>query len=61
MVRDLLHYSIPFYVKEGKTSLVITIGCTGGKHRSVALAEELGRVLGSKFKLVVEHRDIHKK
>jgi RNase adapter protein RapZ len=61
MVRDLLQYSIPFYVKEGKTSLVITIGCTGGKHRSVALAEELGRVLGSKFNLTVEHRDIYKK
>jgi UPF0042 nucleotide-binding protein len=61
MVRDLLQYSIPFYVKEGKTSLVITIGCTGGKHRSVALAEELGKVLGSKFNLAVEHRDIHKK
>ncbi len=61
MVRDLLQYSIPFYVKEGKTSLVITIGCTGGKHRSVALAEELGRVLGSRFNLVVEHRDIGKK
>jgi UPF0042 nucleotide-binding protein len=60
MVRELLQYSIPFYVKEGKTSLVITIGCTGGKHRSVFLAEELGRTLGSKFNLVVEHRDIHK-
>ncbi len=60
MVRELLQYSIPFYVKEGKTSLIITIGCTGGKHRSVFLAEELGRTLGSKFNLVVEHRDIHK-
>ena len=61
MVKDLLLYSIPFYIKEGKTSLVITIGCTGGKHRSVTIAEELGKELGSKFNLVVEHRDIHKK
>ncbi|MBW6463998.1 MAG: RNase adapter RapZ [Dethiobacteria bacterium] len=61
MVKDLLQFSIPFYVKEGKTSLVITIGCTGGKHRSVVLADELGRALGSKFNLIVEHRDIYKK
>jgi RNase adapter protein RapZ len=59
-VRDLLQFSIPFYVKEGKTSLVIAIGCTGGRHRSVVLSEELGRVLGSYFNLTVEHRDMHK-
>jgi RNase adapter protein RapZ len=59
-VRDLLEFSIPFYVKEGKTNLVITIGCTGGKHRSVVLAEELGRILGSHFSVIVEHRDINK-
>lgn len=59
-VRDLLEFSIPFYVKEGKTNLVIAIGCTGGKHRSVVLAEELGRSLGSRFNLAVEHRDIGK-
>jgi RNase adapter protein RapZ len=58
MVRDLLEFSIPFYVKEGKTSLVIAIGCTGGKHRSVVISEELGRTLGSRFNLIVEHRDI---
>jgi len=55
---DLLEFSIPFYVKEGKTSLVIAIGCTGGQHRSVVLADELGRSLGSRFNLTVEHRDI---
>ena len=59
-VQDLLEFSIPFYVKEGKTSLVIAIGCTGGKHRSVVLADELGQTLGSKFNLVVEHRDIYR-
>jgi len=58
---DLLEFSIPFYVKEGKTCLVIAIGCTGGQHRSVVLADELGRSLGSRFNLSVEHRDISKR
>ncbi len=59
-VRDLLEFSIPYYIKEGKASLIITIGCTGGKHRSVVISEELGRALGSRFNLAVEHRDIYK-
>jgi len=59
-VKDLLDFSIPFYIKEGKTNLVISIGCTGGKHRSVVLAEDLGRFLGSRYNVVVEHRDIGK-
>lgn len=59
-LKDMLEFSIPFYVKEGKTSLVITIGCTGGKHRSVVIADEIGKVLGSSFNLAVEHRDIYK-
>ncbi|MFU8795637.1 MAG: RNase adapter RapZ, partial [Dethiobacteria bacterium] len=59
-VRDLLEFSIPFYIKEGKTSLVIAIGCTGGKHRSVVLSDELGHVLSSNFNIMVEHRDIDK-
>ena len=59
-VKDLLEFSIPYYVKEGKTSLVITIGCTGGKHRSVVLAEELGQTLSSRFNILVKHRDIDK-
>ncbi len=59
-VIDLLEFSIPYYVKEGKTSLVIAVGCTGGKHRSVMLADELGRALGARFSISVEHRDIRK-
>ena len=59
-VKDLLEFSIPFYIKEGKTSLVIAIGCTGGKHRSVVISDELGHVLGSNFNMMVEHRDIDK-
>ena len=59
-VKDLLDFSIPYYVKEGKTNLVIAVGCTGGKHRSVMLADEFGRALGARFSITVEHRDIHK-
>jgi RNase adapter protein RapZ len=56
---DMLQYLIPLYQKEGKSQVVIGIGCTGGKHRSVALAEYLGRMLGSSEteKVRVSHRD----
>lgn len=40
-LEDMINFLIPNYVKEGKTNLVIAIGCTGGKHRSVTLAREL--------------------
>ncbi|MDW7739162.1 MAG: RNase adapter RapZ [Bacillota bacterium] len=59
-LKDLIEFSIPYYLKEGKSNLVIAIGCTGGKHRSVVLADELGQALGSRFNLIIEHRDIHK-
>lgn len=56
---DMLQYLIPLYHKEGKSQVIIGIGCTGGKHRSVALAEYLGRMLGtSETETVkVNHRD----
>lgn len=56
---DLLHFLMPQYRKEGKSQVVIGIGCTGGKHRSVAIAEYLGRVMGeSETESVrVSHRD----
>jgi len=56
---DMLQYLIPMYHKEGKSQVVIGIGCTGGKHRSVALAEYLGRRLGSSDTEIVRvsHRD----
>jgi UPF0042 nucleotide-binding protein len=56
---DLLQYLIPMYKKEGKSQLVVGIGCTGGKHRSVAIAEFLARTLGnSETETVrVSHRD----
>lgn len=49
----------PQYINEGKTQLIIGIGCTGGRHRSVAIANQLGKFLCAKgYKAVVEHRDI---
>jgi UPF0042 nucleotide-binding protein len=59
---DMLQFLIPLYGKEGKSQLVIGIGCTGGKHRSVALTEYLGRMLGSSDTEVVRvsHRDADK-
>jgi len=56
----LLDYLVPQYIEEGKTYLTIAIGCTGGRHRSVAIAEELGRTLKRTkgIQLRVRHRDI---
>jgi UPF0042 nucleotide-binding protein len=56
---DLLQFLIPQYAKEGKSQIVIGIGCTGGKHRSVAIAEYLGKVLGASETETarVSHRD----
>jgi UPF0042 nucleotide-binding protein len=57
-VLDLLLYLLPNYVREGKSYLTIGVGCTGGRHRSVALAEELGRLLARDgYKVKVFHRD----
>lgn len=58
---DMLQFLIPYYVKEGKTQLVIAIGCTGGKHRSVTIANELYDYLRKNdYAAFVEHRDILK-
>ncbi|MFQ5574082.1 MAG: RNase adapter RapZ [Terriglobia bacterium] len=55
----LLGYLLPFYVAEGKTHLTVAMGCTGGMHRSVALAEETGRFLkNGGYNVIVRHRDI---
>ena len=57
----LLEFTLPQYVREGKTSLTLALGCTGGKHRSVVLVEELKRRLnGEQFRIHVKHRDIEK-
>lgn len=56
---DLVEFSLPQYIKEGKAYLTIAIGCTGGKHRSVVVANELARFLSaSNYTVRVEHRDL---
>lgn len=58
---DLIDYMLPLFVREGKSQLVIAIGCTGGHHRSVAFAEKIGEHLTSgNWKVSVAHRDIRK-
>jgi UPF0042 nucleotide-binding protein len=63
-LEDLIRFLIPNYISEGKNQLVIGIGCTGGKHRSVTLANELYKRLnrqeGRAYGLKIEHRDIGK-
>lgn len=58
-LEDIIIFLVPNYIKEGKRQLIISIGCTGGRHRSVAIANELYRVLEEKnFAARIEHRDI---
>jgi len=60
-ITDMINYLLPYYVKEGKSQLVIGIGCTGGRHRSVTIAEKLHDRLKKKgISAVIEHRDITK-
>jgi UPF0042 nucleotide-binding protein len=60
-LRDLLEVALPGYVREGKQYLTIAIGCTGGRHRSVVLAEELATWLaGLDFRVHVSHRDVER-
>jgi UPF0042 nucleotide-binding protein len=56
---DMLTMLIPAYVREGKSYLTVAMGCTGGRHRSVALAEELARRLTKQgITTSVFHRDV---
>lgn len=61
-LEDMVNFLIPNYITEGKNQLVIGIGCTGGKHRSVTLANELYKRLqkNKEYGLKIEHRDIGK-
>ncbi len=63
MLTDMVRFLIPNYITEGKTQLVIGIGCTGGKHRSVTLANALYDALAEAecdYGIKIEHRDIEK-
>ncbi len=60
-IESLLSYLIPLYIREGKSYLTVALGCTGGRHRSVALAEVIRRYLQKKkYSAKVVHRDIEK-
>lgn len=61
-LEDMIRFLIPNYIREGKNRLVLAIGCTGGKHRSVTLANEIYMRLQKeqKYGLRVEHRDLDK-
>ncbi|EEV4915836.1 RNase adapter RapZ [Listeria monocytogenes] len=58
---DLLMFTLPFYKREGKTQLVIAIGCTGGQHRSVALTEFVGKTIQQKYETTILHRDMKRR
>lgn len=61
-LEDMIKFLIPNYISEGKNQLVIAIGCTGGKHRSVTVAQGLHERLCAQdnYGLRIEHRDVHK-
>mgnify|MGYP000343970760 CR=1 FL=1 len=57
----MLEYALPLYVKEGKSQLMIAVGCTGGKHRSITFARKIGEFcekLG--YAPSVQHRDVNR-
>ncbi|MFV1971089.1 MAG: RNase adapter RapZ, partial [Acidimicrobiia bacterium] len=59
MAADMLDFLLPHYEAEGKSYLTIAVGCTGGRHRSVALAEAIGEhLLDSGVETTVHHRDV---
>jgi len=60
LVEQMLAFLLPRYANEGKAYLSVAIGCTGGRHRSVAIAEELGRRLSQERPVKVRHRDIER-
>ncbi len=61
LCEQFLRFLVPQYEKEGKSYLVICIGCTGGRHRSVAVAEELGQMVKEwGHDVLVTHRDVYK-
>ena len=57
----VLQTVLPGYKREGKSSVTIAIGCTGGQHRSVALAQRIGKALTEKYPVRISHRDMNKR
>ncbi|NLK43308.1 MAG: RNase adapter RapZ [Tissierellia bacterium] len=57
---DMLEFLIPYYIREGKTQLILGIGCTGGVHRSVAITNRIGAILKSHgHRVTISHRDLN--
>src|SRR5215831_3544805 len=54
-VRGLLAYALPRYEREGKAYLTVAVGCTGGRHRSVAVVEELAKLFGADYTVTIRH------
>lgn len=60
-LKDMLLFLMPFYIKEGKSNLVISIGCTGGKHRSVTISNSIASMLTAEnYRVLKIHRDVEK-
>ena len=59
-VETLLRFTLPHFQKEGKLYVTICVGCTGGRHRSVTIVEELRRRLGGEWDILVRHRDVER-
>jgi len=59
-IEGLLRFALPQFQKEGKLYVTICVGCTGGRHRSVAVVEELRRRLGHDWDVLVRHRDVER-
>ena len=59
-VEHLLRFTLPHFQKEGKLYVTICVGCTGGRHRSVTIVEELRRRLGGEWDILVRHRDVER-
>ena len=58
-LKNMVDYIVPYFIKEDKNQLIISIGCTGGKHRSVTLANKLyDHLLASEHNVFIEHRDV---
>ena len=55
---QIIRLSVDGFRREGKSYATVAIGCTGGRHRSVVIAKELGRRLGSEIPVSIRHRDI---
>ena len=59
-IEDLLRFALPQFQREGKLYVTICIGCTGGRHRSVAVVEELRKRLGADWDILIRHRDVER-